>query len=828
MKKIYLLLVLIAGFAFKPVKAQVDTAALINAYLSSDNVFEGVVQSTCSYTDNAGYVYTSNQVLITKIIKGNLQCGTVDIITPGGVANGYGVSVSDQTEFNAGSAGVFLCINNVDYPVPSCDNPSNQQPLALTIAFQGTIEYYFDYVNAEVVGFNMQFPTIQSFYDYLRDELHLQIIDCNGSIIQQMRKAAYAKKEVKEKIIERIATTSEGRIVPKNKEYLLTKNLNNSTLKKTGESIEFLISNVSLNTTSGCNKEYVVEISVKSNVNTTYLLGAVFRLKYNEQALGTNIRSGITFTRSSDFPASTYDYLDGYDFTNSIVQISMQSFVSSPTFTQVTTNPKKLFSIHIPVVNCKELGNFKIDTFPQNGITWYSLTPTTIDYITYDNKIYGATNSGSTCNPIISSLSTNSSTLHGGKSDVLTITGCDFGNTKGKVSMNDADGKLYPTKIALDGSDIIYWSNTLIQTKIPSLIDSSEVYVHPVGTGTVVVSDAYGNNIESTQPINVLYSLCNVRNDNHAKVNRYLFSSNTDGKYHFKLYSNVTDQGMIDCINAAFRRWRCTTGVPFFLDPGFITTTPFPSYPLSEDGVNLILMKSISTDFNAQTSKYLPGSSCSNNSSQPDASPEYDIAINSNNVSDFYYDTTGNYNLPSNKTDFFRTILHELGHCLELMHTLNHSDIMYYEGDLGYIAAANRTIYIKNNDLAGADFVVNNSLSTPTGMTCSYNLPIIKQTAPCSWNNAVNEINNKEKYLQIYPNPFTDIIFLKYFSQEKATGIISIYDYTGKQVYSKSGLVFSTGNNELELKDLHLNNGVYFINVTSGNTTLNYKIVCVH
>ena len=87
MNKLNIILLLMAMiFLGKTTKAQlqIDTAALVEGYLQSDNIFEGIVTEQCVYEAENGYLYTSNLIQISKIFKGNLQCGTVRLITMGG------------------------------------------------------------------------------------------------------------------------------------------------------------------------------------------------------------------------------------------------------------------------------------------------------------------------------------------------------------------------------------------------------------------------------------------------------------------------------------------------------------------------------------------------------------------------------------------------------------------------------------------------------------------------------------------------------------------------------------------------------------------------
>jgi hypothetical protein len=826
MKKIYFILILFAGFTFKHANAQIDTPALINAYYTSDFIFEGVVQEICYFEDaSTGNIYTNNQILITKIFKGDITCGTINIITPGGEMNGYELHVSHQTEFTAGVAGVFLCKNNT-YPEPTCGNsPTNTQNVELTQAFQGTIEYLFDYVNAEVEGFNSQFPSIQAFYDFLTLN-GINITYCDGAPIQVLKQKAYAKRISKaplEAIRERIPTPySIDRMYPKNRQDQIVnmiQNTGNSGLKKTSYSIEYSMSQVTLSGL-GCNKEYVIEISIKSNTNLTYLEGAIFQLQYNTACFGTNIYSGITFGRTSAFPSSNYDFVGGFDENSNTVQFSIQHTSLTPNRIQVTTTPKPLIVIHIPVVNCKVLANFIMPTLTGFGHASYALSATsTAATPGYDPEIYGASNVGALGDPTVTGLSTTS--LNAGRNEILTIDGCDFGSVKGSISMNNADGS--PTSIALDKYDITLWSNSQIKINMPSQVDSghaisSTAYKkHPVGTGPLLISTDFGTTTTS-DPVTIKSAVYNKRDitGGTAKMNEFLFSANSDGKFHFKLHPNITNPKMIWCIKAAFRRWTCTTGVPFILDEGTYTANA------DDDGINIVKLSFTSNNAQTWTRAVY---SCSNGTTTPYATKEIDIEINDNQPA-FKFDTLGIVNVETDSIDFFRTILHEIGHGLCLDHTLNIGDIMFYTSRYGtYIPASSRTIIIKDNDLNAGNYVVSNSTTTPTGMTCAYNIPIQLQTAHCNFNNGIGDIKHDNE-IKVYPNPFKNGLTVSFNTKIPENLKIRIFNILGEEIYSSSSGNIG-GDNNIELNNFSFNDGVYFLIINDGDKfSFTKKIVC--
>jgi hypothetical protein len=139
MKKKVLCLLMMVLATTSVLKAQiyVDSAAIENAWYQSSYVFEGVVQSKCFFNDSNGIIYASNTVQISKVFKGNLPCGTVNIITLGGQFQGHILTVDHTDEFQPGMAGVFACNNSV-YPTENfnCQPASDTTLLMMTYSYQ--------------------------------------------------------------------------------------------------------------------------------------------------------------------------------------------------------------------------------------------------------------------------------------------------------------------------------------------------------------------------------------------------------------------------------------------------------------------------------------------------------------------------------------------------------------------------------------------------------------------------------------------------------------------------------------------------------------------
>jgi hypothetical protein len=829
--KIFTKLIFLASFLMfvRTSSAQhvIDTNAIIAAYLQSDYIFEGTIESQCTFADpNTGNIYTANKVYISKIIKGELSCGTVKIITLGGEFEGHHLDVSHTVQFVPGVTGIFVCKDSYYTEEINCPYTNNNEPLMLTYSYHGSLEYLFDRVNSEVNGLNSYFATLDEFYNFL-STIGINIIVCDASVIEQKR--IKARQSIQSEVFYH-PIKEYSKEENTNFEYYTTRvnNSKNTALNKAGEEIEFQISSATI-----VNNQYKIDISVRSNVNSTYLDGVAFRLKYNKFATGANISSATTLALGSNFSSSFYDNLTTTNFKDSILEVRIINLAGSPNRTQLTTSFKKLVTLTIPINNCKVFGNFKIDTF-SNFNNWTAFANSATApwmpgvLFNYEKRVFGSTNQGEQCIPDITSI--NKYNVIGGNKEQVTITGNYFGNTRGQLFMKNVDTDNNPNNlqngpkyIPLDQIDIISWSNTQITFYVPSTVDSAwfngGAYTRRIaGTGFIRVKDNSGLVSEDlSNSIYVNYSLFNLRKNTY-KQNQYLFSANSDGKYHFKLNSSITNSGMINCIEAAFRKWSCNTGVSFVLDNGTVTTE------IANDNVNVITISNVGSDSSFIARTFSRGvDMCSNNSTQPFPTNEIDIQINQYFLNSFQYDTTGSENISPGLIDFFSVILHEIGHAHLLHHVGDQTDLMYYANSRGPISAPNRKINFTNNNLNGGDEIVTRSSIQNYGLICNYNLPIIPITKNCRTTGLFN-IETKNDNIKIYPNPFEENISIQLKSAKSEYVNIIIQNLLG-QTFSELKVLLVNGENEINLP-VELKNGIYLINISGNNISYTAKLIC--
>ena len=89
---------------------------------------------------------------------------------------------------------------------------------------------------------------------------------------------------------------------------------------------------------------------------------------------------------------------------------------------------------------------------------------------------------------------------------------------------------------------------------------------------------------------------------------------------------------------------------------------------------------------------------------------------------------------------------------------------------------------------------------------------------------SVNETNNKNFNVNIFPNPTEASFILDISSSINKEIVINIYDEIGKSVKSFKRKVF-TGNNKLELNIDDLKPAIYFVSIKLGNELIHKQII---
>ena len=376
--------------------------------------------------------------------------------------------------------------------------------------------------------------------------------------------------------------------------------------------------------------------------------------------------------------------------------------------------------------------------------------------------------------------------LSAGTFTVLTINGSGFGTTKGDVLFSNADdgGK---TAIYVLKSLITSWTDTQIKVKVP----------FEAGTGNIAVKTSSGTVMGATQPLTISYSQINLPNGNGIYPT-YHVNRNNLGGYTWEMnkdfYANSDAKAAFE---RAFNAWKCAVGINWNISN---TTTTLTA--ISDDGHNVITFtNALGTGVLGECTNYYSGGYNSNNELMAYVTG-FDIGFKS----------TVNWNYSSSaptatQFDFESTVLHELGHGLQLHHVIAPNELMHYYKGVG---SSFRTI--TTAALIGAKDIISRDLSANlTNVAIKITL---FDTSTCSLNNVSFTQNN----FIIYPNPSTGFFTIQAESEDAIQ--VTVVNLIGETVYQ------STSNEAkliVDIKDVA--SGVYIVKIKTKEGLVIKKIV---
>ena len=176
------LLIITVMLSYLNVFSQEIPVLILDRINQVDYIFEGIVlESTSYYSDNDRYIRTSNLVEITKILKGNLTCGTVEIITNGGTIGNKELSISHSLELYKNNMGIFLCdLTNRPLSIVDFYNETNAEKLEGKFENQSFIQYWWDgqQINASDIWQN--YDSLALVYNVMEQISGYNFIDCEN------------------------------------------------------------------------------------------------------------------------------------------------------------------------------------------------------------------------------------------------------------------------------------------------------------------------------------------------------------------------------------------------------------------------------------------------------------------------------------------------------------------------------------------------------------------------------------------------------------------------------------------------------------------------
>lgn len=305
--------------------------------------------------------------------------------------------------------------------------------------------------------------------------------------------------------------------------------------------------------------------------------------------------------------------------------------------------------------------------------------------------------------PTITSFTPDS--LSAGTKSVLTITGTNFGSTRGTSTVGFKDANNGGSSL-FEPEDVEYvsWTDTEIKVEV----------TRRAGTGKFTVTTG-GGSVQSATNLVITFAQLNVVDGNNDVFQPQHIGKNGTG-YTWQFFTDFANNTAAkQSFLRAFQNWRCGTLINW--DIGTNTTTN----TIALDGVNVIRF-----DIGSELPNGVLGR-CTSWWSGCTQGPNTFWYVNE---LDIVFDDGVNWNFgPANPTfsqyDFESVAVHELGHGHQLGHVIKSSEIMHYS-----IANGQKKRTLSNEgDLSGGNYVMDLNLK---GGVCGKNVMVALNPNFCS------------------------------------------------------------------------------------------------
>jgi hypothetical protein len=699
----------------------IDILTRVNAV---DYIFEGrVIKSTPYSTSNGRFVHTSNTIQILKVLKGNITCGTIELITDGGKVDDLWVEPSHSLDLHEGCAGIFLA-KGTDKELSPVDfyAESNYQKIEATFEDQSFIKYWYDGVDWRASDMWQYFGDVELARQLAEQVVGFNFVDCASPLAPQPWDIPVTANTGQR----RPAQRTDMDIIRQRMAEVAAKRMQ-MQLEARGSAmgeVSYAMTNIEVTGTDPMYLEF--DITMHDDMGDKYLYWAGPRIVYDTLVFGSSI--GQT-TNIDVINAGLIADLNCYGFSypldleaNSFVAFAYPAF-QSQCLALVPTTPVQIFHIRMRVLDCIPSTLTMADAPILEGpsaVLYYSGWSETAeqgDVFDYASADLGQTEELEGCGPMITSFTP--TTVAGGIQQILEIHGHGFGETRGSGTVffkNASDGGA--SEVPCDANDFLSeagWSDELIRLYMPSsdtsFVDTIATPNSPAGSGPFRVVTDDGLSIPSPSPITVSYS---VTSDPSYYPKRPIYLGPLEpfgGTYTFHLDSlvaNFEGGSLIPVIKKALREWTCLTGVNWTLAEG----PDYPTLPEAEyDSLCVIRFGPLPATQLAVTRNIRFG--CSERSYVA----ESDIVINENSEILWFIDTIPENAVPVGYRDLYQTLLHELGHAHSMQHVIEPERIMYF-ADTPSDLPRNIELFADGGLFEGGNWVMDESFIHPPPIGC--------------------------------------------------------------------------------------------------------------
>lgn len=775
--KLYALL-LTLSLTLQSLTAQLYKVPFEQKMTQSTHIVEGkILSSRAFWSANKRDIYTAHTVEIYNVFKGELVGSQVEIITWGGQLDGVTQTWTHLLTLHKGQEGIF------------CLEPAGK---------------YHDYSHAKQ-KFEMYevFSSSQGFFAYHVEKQRLTASE------------PFGKYDVENELKPQIRN-----FTGQNEKWVFT-----------NKGIQYSFRNPSLDTTGGKNV-LAFDVYANGTQNGTKYDSAVVVLKYDTTTFGSSVcgSGGLVVTKGLIVTNSAYQ-LNCNDKSSNEIQFSIGVRGANPSHLySLKTIAEQLIHVQITIQNCNPthllIDSASLTSYYLDGNNLKSYNPI---------QVLNSLSNQNVCvpphDPAITSIFPLS--RRAGVGDIITVNGSGFGtyaNGFSRVQFTKVSGTdpIFTPMIVIS-KDIISWTDTLIQVRVPSTNDSNEV----AGSGFIAIVDSLsGNPTESTDSITIRFgninfyqqylNLSSLPDSNNFP--QYLGDIDGLGGYTFK-YIDIAGQPSFRgdyaaraCFEKAIAMWRCATGVRIRIDTTNTDTSIF---------ANFVTYDLLPTGIAMATTNY--HNLCLDGSGQPvffQVTKQARVIVNSDTAyyNHLYKDANSTTGLNNTLYDLVTAFLHELGHFHCLTHTNNPNDLMY-----PFISKGQAKRAIAGNDFEGGNYVMGQSTTITTGNCDSVMTPIICPLCDSVFSRlactSIDKNTNNRVSLNVYPNPFSDAINIDFYLLENQGFSYEILDVLGRSVLKNNKTKVNIGENHIELKTNELSNGIYFAKINIGSQLFTFKLV---
>lgn len=769
-------------------EAQVVPIDIQERITNSDYIFEGeVIRADCYWNADKTFIFTSVTVDITKVFKGALHCGSVEVITEGGIKGDTSLDISHNLSLEKGEMGIYLC-RQTNRELPLIDYYPETNPVKLDPKYdeQSFIKYYDDYVNHIAEDWQYNFDSLAQVYNVVELYAQLNYIDC------------YPHRSIFDVHEDRANTLDQSTINPNVTSQNSALSIETDTLHRLN------IRYGNRHVTSGIPHRFEFDIQLNDDCDTCYFSAADLIVKYDPLVFGGNLGSNPATIITQTGVLINHPYnIQYFDVSPSALAIRINrnaTFLPGDSLINLPADPNLVNTVHLSVeiLDCNSSSAI-LDTvvYPSYfNYHWYNsaaINPSLDSMYNYSLIDHPIPLTFPSCLMHIDAISP--STVNGGILDSVTVTGMGFDSIRGNgnVFLRNADrgGSNY---VPLDSMDYGTWSDTLIKFAVPSIIDSLNTgKTYTPGSGIIKVKKNAGQVEVSQDPLNIFYSVTNMFPEDpgpRAKFFVNLITQPGSSGYVFRTDTNFSHHSdRLSCLRSAIRDWVCLTDVNFKL--GTDTTFSFNQNiaPAVGHNVNYILFDTIQNNTVLartyqwkQTQRFL----C-----QRAWAYEIDLVVNKLYMNTFAADTDNTHPILPGLHDLYQILLHELGHAHSLRHVNDSSAVMWYAEtpNIGGIPANLRRVKLYNDNSAygGGNYVVERSLTFDTTV-CGDTASAISVLMPDTGSNCTTFVGiapqpKHNAQFSLYPNPSSAFINLSCKLEKEAEVEIKIYDYLGRIVY---------------------------------------------